>query len=238
MCSSGSCGFLKYASKTHAQPSPSNVSQMSFNYGQYGQQKAFLSSPTNLLIVLNVLVFVLMLLSGDIGDCNSLVCGLMAQTGQAVYHGAIWQLFTSMFVHFGFVHIIFNMFGLYYLGRINESRFGMGSYMTIYLASGFLGNVMSLFLLSPATLSGGASGAIFGLVGSYVAIARQARQMGAALMYAVFVFITSLGIGVNIYAHFFGLVAGLVLGLLYSKQRSGGYSAGYSFTVQYSKDQA
>ncbi len=206
-------------------------SKMSWIGYNYGQRRGFLSSPTNLLIVLNVIVFIVMLLSGDIGDCNSLVCQLIAQTGQAVYQGAYWQLFTSMFVHFGFAHIIFNMLGLYYLGRINETRFGTASYMTIYLASGLLGNVMSLFLLPPATLSGGASGAIFGLVGSYVAIARQVRQLGAALLYAVFVFIMSTGLGVNIYAHFFGLISGLILGLLYSRQRSAGYSTSYSFTT-------
>jgi rhomboid protease GluP len=197
----------------------------------YGQRRGFFSSPTNVLIVLNVIVFVVMLLSGDVGDCNSLVCQVMAQTGQAVYQGAYWQLFTSMFVHFGFLHIIFNMFGLYYLGRINETRFSTASYLTIYLVSGFLGNVMSLFLLPLATISGGASGAIFGLVGSYVAIARQVRQLGVALLYAALVFVMSLGLGVNIYAHFFGLISGFVLGLLYSRQRSGGYSTSYSFTT-------
>jgi len=173
-----------------------------------------------------------MLLSGDVGDCSSLVCQLMAQTGQAVYQGAYWELFTSMFVHFGFLHIIFNMFGLYYLGRINETRFGTASYMTIYLVSGLLGNVMSLFLLPSTTVSGGASGAIFGLVGSYVAIAREMRQLGGALLYAGLVFVMSLGLGVNIFAHFFGLIGGLVLGLLlYSRQPSVGYSTGYSFTT-------
>jgi len=87
-------------------------SKMSWIGYNYGQRRGFLSSPTNLLIVLNVMVFIVMLLSGDIGDCNSLVCQLMAQTGQAVYQGAYWQLFTSMFVHFGFAHIIFNLLGL------------------------------------------------------------------------------------------------------------------------------
>ena len=212
----------------------SKMSWMGYNYG-YGQRRGFLSSPTNVLIVLNVIVFVVMLLSGDVGDCNSLVCQLMAQTGQAVYQGAYWQLFTSMFVHFGFLHIIFNMFGLYYLGRINETRFGTASYLTIYLVSGLLGNVMSLFLLPPLALSGGASGAIFGLVGSYVAIAREARQMGVALLYGPLLFRHEPGLGVNIYAHFFGLISGLVLGFIFSQQRSsGGYSTGYNYTVQVS----
>jgi rhomboid protease GluP len=217
----------------------SKMGGMGFNYGQ---QRGFLSSPTNLLIVLNVIVFVAMLASGDVGDCSSLVCELMAQTGQVVYQGAYWQLFTSMFVHFGFAHILFNMFGLYYFGRLNETRFGTGKYLGIYLGSGLLGNVMSLFLLPPTVLSGGASGAIFGLVGSYVALARETRNMGAALLYAVLILFQSAVLGggdVNNYAHLFGLVGGVVLGLLFSRRHEdSGYSAGYSFTVQISKHQA
>jgi rhomboid protease GluP len=205
-----------------------------FNYGQ--QQKSILSSPTYVLILLNVLVFLVMLVSGDFGDCSSVKCQVMAQTTQAVMQGEYWQLFTSMFVHFGFLHIIFNMFALYYFGRLNETFFSSRSYLTIYFVSGLLGNVVSLYMLPVATLSGGASGAIFGLVGSYVAIARKARHMGVALLYAVMMLIYSgVGVGgmdVNNFAHVFGFVGGLVVGLLLSRSRSGpepGYSVTYTY---------
>ena len=205
-----------------------------YNYGQ--QQRGILSSPTYVLIILNVLVFVFMLLSGDLGDCTSLTCKVMAQTGEVVFQGGYWQLLTSMFVHFGFLHIIFNMFALYYFGRLNETYFSSRSYFVIYFASGFLGNVVSLFMLPAATLSGGASGAIFGLVGSYVAIARKARHMGAALLYALMMLVYSgMGFGgmdVNNFAHIFGFVGGLGLGLLLSRSRSGSES-GYSVTYSY-----
>jgi rhomboid protease GluP len=205
-----------------------------YNYGQ--QQRGIISSPTYVLILLNVFVFVFMLLTGDLGDCTSLTCQVMAQTGEAVFQGEYWQLLTSMFVHFGFLHIIFNMFALYYFGRLNETYFSFRSFLVIYLASGFLGNVVSLFMLPVATLSGGASGAIFGLVGSYVAIARRARHMGVALLYALMMLVYS-GIGfggmdVNNFAHIFGFVGGLGLGLLMSRSRSGSES-GYSVTYSY-----
>jgi rhomboid protease GluP len=109
---------------------------------------------------------------------------------------------------------------------LNETRFSVPSFLTIYLGSGVLGNVMSLYLLPPSALSGGASGAIFGLVGSYVAIARQVRHMGVALIYAVVIFVESSGFGVNIVAHLFGLLGGLALGFLLS--RSGNNSMSYS----------
>jgi len=205
-----------------------------YNYGQ--QQKGILSSPTYVLIILNVLVFVVMLLSGDFGDCSSITCGLMAQTTNAVMQGAYWQLFTAMFVHFGFLHIIFNMFALYYFGRLNESFFSTKSYLAIYFVSGLLGNVVSLFMLPAATLSGGASGAIFGLVGSYVAMARKARHMGVALLYAVMMLVYSgvgvAGMDVNNFAHVFGFVGGLALGLYLSRSRASsepGYSVSYTY---------
>ena len=204
-----------------------------YNYGQ--QQRGILSSPTYVLIILNVLVFVFMLLSGDLGDCSSLTCQVMAQTGKAVFQGEYWQLLTAMFVHFGFLHIIFNMFALYYFGRLNETYFSSRRYFVIYFASGFLGNLVSLFVLPVATLSGGASGAIFGLVGSYVAIARKASHMGAALLYAIMMLVYS-GVGyggmdVNNFAHIFGFVGGLGLGLMLSRSRSSeGYSVSYSYS--------
>jgi rhomboid protease GluP len=157
-----------------------------------------------------------MLISGDAGQCTSLTCELLAQENELVFQGFYWQLFTSMFVHFGVAHILFNMFALYYFGRLNETRFGIPSILTIYFGSGLLGNIMSLYLLPPSAVSGGASGAIFGLVGSYVALARQARHLGMALVYAAVIFVQSSGFGVNIAAHLFGLLGGLALGFLLS----------------------
>jgi rhomboid protease GluP len=204
---------------------------------RYGQQESWLSSPTFLLIIANVIVFVVMLLSGDFGDCSSLACQLLAQQNQLVLQGFYWQLFTSMFVHFGFVHIGFNMFALYYFGRLNETYFKSRSYLAIYFGSGLLGSVASLFLLPATSLSGGASGAIFGLVGSYVALARRTRHMGVAFLYAIMMLIYSGigfgGVGVNDFAHVFGFVGGLALGLLLSRTSSA-TSPGYSVSYTYS----
>jgi rhomboid protease GluP len=206
-------------------------STLSYSGYGYGKQGSLLSSPTVLLILANTTVFILMLLSGDVGDCNSTICLLLAQQNNLVLAGFYWQLFTSMFVHFGFAHIIFNMFALYYFGRLNESSFTAPKFLTIYLASGLLGSVMSLVLLPPATISGGASGAIFGLVGSYVAVARRAQHMGVALVYAILLFVQSSFLpGVNIFAHLFGLIGGLVLGFVFSL---GHEPAGYSYTYTY-----
>jgi len=201
-------------------------------YGYGGRGEGIWSSPTILLILANAIVFIAMLVSGDVGDCTSTVCELLVQQNSVVLAGAYWQLFTSMFVHFGPIHLIFNMFALYYFGRMDENAFSKTSFLAIYFVSGLLGSVMTVALMPADTISGGASGAIFGLVGAYVAIARRAQHMGFALVYAVILFVqSSIMPGVNIYAHLFGLIGGLVLGLLFSQKRKpSGYSVSYSYT--------
>ena len=158
----------------------------------------------------------------------------LAQTSQLFFQEHYyWQLFTAMFVHFTILHILFNMYGLYYFGRLNEAHYSVPQYLAIYLGSGLLGNIVSLYLLPFDIPSGGASGAIFGLVGSQVAIEKKPQHMGMALVYAVLLFIqSSAGPGVNIFAHLFGLIGGLVLGLIFSPRRHpGGYSVSYTLNI-------
>jgi rhomboid protease GluP len=198
-------------------------------FPQWGPRKGLLSSPTIVLILLNCLVYVFLLLGGDTAYT------FLALSGYAFFQiHAYWQLVSSMFVHFGILHIAFNMYGLYYFGRINENEFSTAQYLAIYFGSGLIGNIASLFLLSPNTLSGGASGAIFGLLGSYVILERRARRMGMALLYAAFILIISglSGPDVNNFAHLAGLLGGLILGLVFTPKRSmTGYSIGYTYTT-------
>jgi len=177
-------------------------------------------------MIANILVYLLLLVGGE----DLLL--LLAQVGNLFFQEHYyWQLFTSLFVHFDILHIAFNMYGLYYFGRLNESHFSTSHYLSIYFGSGLLGNVASLFLIPPDVPSGGASGAIFGLIGSSVAIGKSTQQMGMALIYAVLIFVQSSGPGVNIFAHLFGLVGGLALGFAFSQKRhDGGYSVSYTVT--------
>ena len=181
-----------------------------------------------MLIVANCIVFIFLLVGGDPAY------NLLGQTGDLFFQQHFyWQLFTSMFVHFDFAHILLNMFALYYFGRLNESHFTDSQFYVIYFGSGLLGSVMSLFLLPMDTMSGGASGAIFGLVGAYVANARRAQQLGAALVYAALIFVmSSIEPGVDVFAHLFGLVGGLVLGMIFlSARKPIGYSTSYTYTT-------
>jgi rhomboid protease GluP len=196
---------------------------------EWDRSRSKWASPTIVLILANIIVFIVLVVVGDPAYA------LLAQTGELVFgQHFYWQVFTSLFVHFDITHILWNMVGLYYFGKLNESQFSNRQFYAIYFISGLLGNLVSLipFFVPPDVPSGGASGAIFGLVGSFVAIRRKARDLGAALLYAAVIFISSSGPGVNIYAHLFGLLGGIVLGLLFiSGRKPIGYSDGSSYSM-------
>ncbi|HUH99816.1 MAG TPA: rhomboid family intramembrane serine protease [Nitrososphaerales archaeon] len=178
---------------------------------QYGEK--YPMRVTYSLMAANVVVYVALQVGG------TPLYGLLAQTGSQFFAGAYWQLFTALFVHFDIFHIGFNMIALYYFGRLNEISYSEGEYLAIYFGAGLLGNVVSLFLIPMDVQTGGASGAIFGLVGSYAARNRNAMNIALALVYAAFILLESSGPGVNIYAHLFGVAGGFALGMLFTRMR-------------------
>jgi len=178
---------------------------------QYGQKYSMLV--TYSLIAANIAVYVVLQVGGEPAY------SALAQTGDSFFAGAYWQVFTAMFVHFDILHIGFNMIGLYYFGRLNEISYSRGEYLAIYFGAGLLGNAVSLFLIPPFVETGGASGAIFGLIGSYAARNRNLGNIAIALVYAVFLLTASAGPGVNDFAHVFGVVGGFALGLLFTRLR-------------------
>lgn len=170
-------------------------------------------SVTLALVAVNVLVFILLLAGGNAPLL------LLAQTGEIFFAGAYWQVFTAMFVHFDLLHIAFNMFALIYFGILVESSYSRREYLAIYLGAGLLGNVASLFLIPANVTTGGASGAIFGLVGAYVASARRGVNLMMAALFASLIFFDSIGPDVNVFAHLFGAVVGFALGYAFLRRR-------------------
>jgi len=165
-------------------------------------------SVTFALIIINIIVFFPV-------NFNDTALILLAQNNLLVREGAWWQIITAMFVHFGPLHLFFNMLALYYFGYVIEYVYGKARFLIIYLISGIAGNIATYFLLPDNVLSGGASGAIFGLLGAYVILSRSAGSMSAAVVYALWVFLASSIIpGVNIIAHLIGLISGGILGAL------------------------
>src|SRR6266436_5458653 len=118
---------------------------------------------------LNIAVFVAMALSGIAMDPTSgQLLSWGANYGPLTLGGQEWRLVTSMFLHGGPMHILFNMWWLWDLGALCESLYGHTTFAAVYLISGIAGSLASVWW-HPAVPSAGASGAIFGIVGALIA---------------------------------------------------------------------
>ena len=92
----------------------------------------------------------------------------LALFSPAVWHGEVWRMITAAFIHFGALHIFFNMFVLWDIGRLCEMVVGRLRYVLVYVASALGGTIASTIFTSG--LSGGASGALFGVAGALLAL--------------------------------------------------------------------
>jgi len=145
---------------------------------------------------------------------------LFSQINSKVFEGQIYRLFTAMFLHADIIHLFSNMLALLIFGTSVENNFYKYQFLLIYFVSGFLGNIFSLFLLPYDSISLGASGAIFGLIGAvFVFFAREDKSFIVfGLIYLVFFIFMSLAPGINLWAHLFGLLGGLILGYLFKNK--------------------
>ncbi len=140
-------------------------------------------------------------------------------TREVVECGKIWLLVTPIFLHLGLIHLFFNAFSLLQLGPLAEEAFGPGRFLTLYVATGVVGN-----LLSTAWGWGGAgaSGAVFGLMGAVLVYVRRRRaSIGPALVYRMLMrwllyaaLVTLFVPRVNHLAHAGGFLSGCALGYL------------------------
>lgn len=185
---------------------------------------------TSMLLAANGLVFVMMLLAGAglWHTTNGVQLAWGANFGPATQDGQWWRLFTAMFVHFGVVHLAMNMWALWDVGRLVERIYGSGRMLMLYLASGMVGNLVSLVVQGNAAVSAGASGAVFSLYGALlVFLWRERRQVhpsefrwlfGGAVVFTLLI----LGMGyvvpgIDNSAHGGGLLAGAVIARLFAR---------------------
>jgi rhomboid protease GluP len=124
--------------------------------------------------------------------------------------GEVWRLFTVALVHGGITHLFFNMFSLLVLGNPIEATLGKARFLLIFFISLLTGSLASIYLTNELYVSVGASGAIFGLFGAFIAMRNRISE-GARDIYVIiglnFVFGFILG-GVDWRAHLGGLVGG------------------------------
>ena len=176
------------------------------------------------LIGLNALVFAIMVVRGVsfVAPTPQQAIAFGADFGPLTLGGQWWRLATSMFVHFGIIHIGLNMWCLWSLGCAAEALMGRISYLLAYFASGIFGSIASVYW-HPMAAGAGASGAIFGMAGALVSFVylkktpahltinkKMLGSLGTFILY-------NLGFGAAIpgisnAAHVGGLVMGMAVG--------------------------
>ena len=131
-----------------------------------------------------------------------------------------YRLISSVFLHASIIHLICNMYSLYVLGPQLESFFGKVKYTIIFIVSGIIGNLVSLAFIQIGIVSVGASGAIFGLLGSllYFGYHYRVYLSGVIRSQIIPLIILNLGIGfvvsgINNYAHIGGLIGGILISI-------------------------
>ncbi len=144
---------------------------MRYQYTSPGFRRGF-SRPTftipsgvKLLVIINIVVFILTELSGQ---RNILFSSFGLVPNQVWTNFKVWQLFTYLFVHGGFLHIFFNMFVLWMFGKDLEIQWGKNEFLLFYFTCGIGAGLMTvLFSINSIVPIVGASGAIYGLLVAY-----------------------------------------------------------------------
>lgn len=181
------------------------------------------SSVSIIIIALNILVFIIMGFAG---------LGFISFDGQdlyawganyrpAVVNGQWWRLLTNIFLHGGLMHLIFNMYGLLFVSIFLEPILGRAKFIIAYILCGLLASLASIWW-HPATLSVGASGAIFGLYGVLTALlttnkADANSKKGLLINNAIFIginLIIGFTGGIDNAAHIGGLLTGFIMGYI------------------------
>ena len=191
----------------------------------------FRSAPvTCSLLLLNVVVFAATVLYGGgfWHTSTSVQLAWGANFAPATQDGQWWRLLSAMFLHFGIIHVALNAWALWDLGRLVEHLYGRFRFLVIYFGSGIAGNLLSLAVQGNDAVSGGASGAIFSLLGAFLVFLWRERFhvdraefrwfFGASTAFALL----TLGMGqviagIDNSAHLGGLIAGALLGTIFAK---------------------
>lgn len=178
---------------------------------------------TPILIYINIGIYIVMAVMG-LGFISFKGQDLLqwgANYGPLTKSSEWWRLLTSIFLHGGLMHLLANMYGLLFVGVFLEPLLGRAKYLTIYMFTGILASVASIWWYD-ATVSVGASGAIFGLYGLFLALLSTkifppdfAKSfLISTAIFVGFNLLMGLTGGIDNAAHIGGLLSGFVIGLI------------------------
>jgi membrane associated rhomboid family serine protease len=181
---------------------------------------------TKVFLVTIIGVFVLEMVAAGAGSLNSgassdRLLGLGALQPFLIADGDVWRLFTAMFLHANLFHILFNAWALWVFGTMVERDFGTPRFVALFFVTGLLASATSYAFGPDAAVGVGASGAIFGIFGAFVAYNYRRRHLALAaanlrwattLLLINVLFAFSFG-AIDWRAHLGGFVAGVLAGL-------------------------
>lgn len=177
------------------------------------------TSVTLWLIAICVVVYIIQQL---VPSVNSLIFTPATALSQP------WTFITSIFLHANPTHIISNMIALFFFGTYLERRISKTNYLVIFFLAGIIGNIAFMLTASDPMISGlGASGAIFGIMGTLAVLeptsvvfvyAIPMPMFVAAIVWFLLNFFGLLGPGIGYEAHIGGLLVGVIAGLYFRNQ--------------------
>jgi len=179
---------------------------------------------TPVIIALNILVYVIMISTGISPifpqPADMITWGAMFKP--LIIEGEQWRLLTSMWLHYGIIHLAFNMYALWSIGRALEPLIGTARFSILYILAGLGGSAASLWYHTDPAVGAGASGAVFGVYGIFGSllttnlIDRRVRKelLSSIGMFIGYNLLFGLTPGIDNAAHIGGLLAGAIGGYL------------------------
>ncbi|MCC6459775.1 MAG: rhomboid family intramembrane serine protease [Saprospiraceae bacterium] len=175
------------------------------------------------IMAANVVVYLLMVLNGVhfMQPTSEALVAWGADYGPLTLRGDWWRMLSCCFVHIGLVHLLFNMYAFVQVGYALEAILGRFRLVAVYLLCGITSSTLSLYV-HPETVSAGASGAIFGLYGFFLALlfakfiheSVRNELLQSVLLFVGYNLFLGLRGGVDNAAHIGGLLGGLAIGYI------------------------
>lgn len=181
---------------------------------------------TYTLLIINIMLWVFIeIVGGSTTNIETLIKSGAMHSLRITTNSEYWRLITSMFIHIGATHLFFNSFSLYIFGTRLEKYMKWWEFLLLYMGSGLCGSLLSLIsvliLFRNVSVSAGASGAIYGLIGGLLMFSTRLRKpIGGLTSYTILI-IFLIGIiygtisrGVNNIAHMGGFLGGTLISLI------------------------
>lgn len=201
------------------QPPPSTKEKITNVFSIFKPTQGYFITP--IILNLNITIYILMVISGVnfMQPDNESLIKWGANFRPITLEGEWWRLITSCFLHIGIFHLLMNMYALIYIGLLLEPLLGKSRFTAAYLLTGIIASMASLFW-HDLTISAGASGAIFGMYGVFLAmlttnlVEKSARKelLTSIVVFVGYNLINGLKAGIDNAAHIGGLISGLVIG--------------------------